>query len=59
MGRCQDATVVPNEEYKGGQKVANDGVKFVFYTDNDAAYADLLSGNLDLVDVESGVRNGV
>ncbi len=46
----QDATVVPNEEYKGGQKVANDGVKFVFYTDNDAAYADLLSGNLDLLD---------
>ncbi|MCK6161468.1 MAG: ABC transporter substrate-binding protein [Corynebacterium striatum] len=46
----QDATVVPNEEYKGGQKVANDGVKFVFYTSNDAAYADLLSGNLDLLD---------
>ena len=46
----QDATVVPNDEYKGGQKVANDGVKFVFYTDNDAAYADLLSGNLDLLD---------
>lgn len=46
----QDATVVPNEEYKGEREVKNDGIKFVFYTSQDAAYADLLSGNLDILD---------
>lgn len=46
----QDATVVPNEEYKGGQTPQNDGIKFVFYASQDAAYADLLSGNLDVLD---------
>lgn len=46
----QDATIVPNEEYSGGQTPQNDGIKFVFYTSQDAAYADLLSGNLDVLD---------
>ncbi|OFT57500.1 ABC transporter substrate-binding protein [Corynebacterium sp. HMSC05E07] len=46
----QDATVVPNEEYKGGQTPQNDGIKFVFYASQDAGYADLLSGNLDVLD---------
>ncbi|MDO5031861.1 ABC transporter substrate-binding protein [Corynebacterium sp.] len=45
-----DATVVPNEEYKGDRTPANDGIKFVFYASQDAAYADLLSGNLDVLD---------
>ncbi|QRP59948.1 peptide ABC transporter substrate-binding protein [Corynebacterium minutissimum] len=47
----QDATVVPNEEYKGGQTPQNDGIKkFVFYASQDAAYSDLLAGNLDVLD---------
>lgn len=45
-----DATVVPSEEYKGEREVKNDGIKFVFYPTQDAAYADLLSGNLDVLD---------
>lgn len=48
--RNQDATIVPNEEYDGDRKPANDGVTFVFYAQQDAAYADLLSGNLDVLD---------
>ena len=46
----QDATVVPDENYEGDRKAQNDGVQFVFYTNPDAAYADLLSGNLDVLD---------
>jgi len=46
----QDAIVVPNEEYQGDRKAQNDGVNFVFYAQQDAAYADLLSGNLDVLD---------
>lgn len=46
----ESATVVPNENYQGDQKAENDGVKFVFYSSTDAAYADLLAGNLDLLD---------
>ncbi|MFP7364608.1 ABC transporter substrate-binding protein [Corynebacterium callunae] len=46
----QDATIVPNEDYTGGQTVQNDGVKFIFYPTFDAAYADLLSDNLDVLD---------
>ncbi|MBC2681072.1 peptide ABC transporter substrate-binding protein [Corynebacterium anserum] len=46
----QDATLVPNDEYDGEREVKNDGVKFVFYSSSDAAYADLLSGNLDILD---------
>ncbi len=46
----QDATVVPDENYDGDRKAQNDGVQFVFYTNPDAAYADLLSGNLDVLD---------
>ncbi|AWB83769.1 peptide ABC transporter substrate-binding protein [Corynebacterium liangguodongii] len=47
----QDATIVPNEEYTGERKAQNDGVTFVFYAQQDAAYADLLAGNLDVLDV--------
>ncbi|WP_312714879.1 peptide ABC transporter substrate-binding protein [Corynebacterium flavescens] len=46
----QDATIVPNEEYKGDRKPANDGIRFVFYAGQDAAYADLLAGNLDVLE---------
>lgn len=46
----QDAVVVPNEEYNGPRKAQNDGIDFVFYAQTDAAYADLLAGNLDVTD---------
>lgn len=43
-------TIVPNENYNGDRKPKNDGVKFTFYPKLDAGYADLLSGNLDVLD---------
>ncbi|WP_288832223.1 ABC transporter substrate-binding protein [uncultured Corynebacterium sp.] len=46
----QDATIVVNDEYNGERKPQNDGINFVFYAQNDAAYADLLAGNLDVLD---------
>lgn len=46
----QDALIVPNEHYDGDRKAQNDGVRFTFYPQQDAAYADLLSGNLDVLD---------
>lgn len=45
-----DATILPNEDYTGGRAAQNDGVKFIFYPTFDAAYADLLSDNLDVLD---------
>ena len=46
----QDAVIVPNDEYNGDRKAQNDGIDFVFYAQTDAAYADLLAGNLDVTD---------
>lgn len=46
----ESLTIVPNEEYQGDRKAKNDGVKFVFYASQDAAYSDLLAGNLDVLD---------
>ena len=46
----QNALVVPNGEYDGPRKAQNDGIDYVFYAQQDAAYADLLSGNLDVLD---------
>ncbi|AKK02796.1 ABC-type oligopeptide transport system, periplasmic component [Corynebacterium epidermidicanis] len=46
----QAITIVPNENYNGPRKAKNNGVKFTFYPKQDAAYADLLSGNLDVLD---------
>ncbi|MDO5097136.1 MAG: ABC transporter substrate-binding protein [Corynebacterium sp.] len=46
----ESAVLVPNEKYDGPRKAKNDGLKFVFYSNFDAAYADLLSGNLDVLD---------
>jgi oligopeptide transport system substrate-binding protein len=42
--------LVVNDEYEGGRKAANGGLTFVFYASQDAAYADLLGGNLDVLD---------
>ncbi|MDO4908274.1 MAG: ABC transporter substrate-binding protein [Corynebacterium sp.] len=43
-------TLVPNDKYTGDQKAKNNGIKFVFYSKQDAAYADLQAGNLDVLD---------
>jgi oligopeptide transport system substrate-binding protein len=42
--------LVKNEDYKGGRAPKNDGLKLVFYANMDGAYADLQSGNLDVLD---------
>jgi oligopeptide transport system substrate-binding protein len=39
-----------NPDYKGGRTPQNGGLSIVFYATQDAAYADLLSGNLDVLD---------
>lgn len=39
-----------NNDYKGVNKVANNGVTFKIYTDPEAAYADVQAGNLDVMD---------
>ncbi|POO04822.1 ABC transporter substrate-binding protein [Bifidobacterium animalis subsp. lactis] len=38
-----------NADYKGSQKVANNGVTFKIYTSPDSAYADVQAGNLDVM----------
>lgn len=43
-------SLVPNPDYKGDRKAQNGGVDIIFYTDQNAAYADLLSDNLDVLD---------
>ncbi|MGV8895453.1 MAG: peptide ABC transporter substrate-binding protein [Rhodoglobus sp.] len=42
--------VIPNPEYKGDRVAQNGGVDFIFYATQDAAYADLQGGNLDVLD---------
>lgn len=42
--------LVKNDDYKGEQKVTNDGISFVIYESFDAAYSDVLAGNLDVLD---------
>ncbi|KAM9866767.1 Oligopeptide-binding protein OppA [Leucobacter aridicollis] len=39
-----------NEDYNGPREVKNDGLTIVFYASQDAAYADLQGGNLDVLD---------
>ncbi len=46
----ESAVLVPNENYDGPRKAQNDGIKFIFYASLDAAYADLLAGNLDVME---------
>ncbi|WP_205843902.1 peptide ABC transporter substrate-binding protein [Nakamurella deserti] len=43
-------SLVPNETYTGDRVPQNGGLNLVFYATNDAAYADVLSGNLDVID---------
>ncbi|MDD9347573.1 MAG: ABC transporter substrate-binding protein [Mumia sp.] len=46
----KEIRLVPNGEYDGARKAQNGGVTFVVYTDTEAAYTDLQSGNLDVLD---------
>ncbi|GAB2456808.1 peptide ABC transporter substrate-binding protein [Xylanimonas ulmi] len=45
-----EAKMSPNESYTGDRQAKNGGVTFAFYTDLNAAYNDLLAGNLDVLD---------
>jgi oligopeptide transport system substrate-binding protein len=40
----------PNAGYRGNRMPRNKGLRFEFYANLDTAYADLLSGNLDVLD---------
>jgi oligopeptide transport system substrate-binding protein len=42
--------LVPNEDYTADRKAQNGGVTIKFYDTQDAAYNDLLAGNLDVLD---------
>lgn len=42
--------LVKNEDYDGPRAAKNDALNFVFYAQFDAAYNDLLSNNLDVLD---------
>lgn len=42
--------LVKNDDYKGGRQAKNGGVTFVFEATPDAAYADLLSNKIDVID---------
>ncbi|KAA8826438.1 ABC transporter substrate-binding protein [Bifidobacterium reuteri] len=42
-------TLVKNPEYQGPRQPKNDGVTFTLYTKPDSAYADIQSGNLDVL----------
>lgn len=42
--------LVPSESYNGPRKAQNGGLNFKVYATQDAAYADLLSDNVDIVD---------
>jgi oligopeptide transport system substrate-binding protein len=43
-------TLVTNPDYEGNRTPVNGGIEFIFYTGLDAAYADVQSGNLDVLD---------
>lgn len=42
--------LVTNPDYNGGRAPKNDGLTFVFYPTQDAAYADLQADNVDVID---------
>ncbi|WP_341952592.1 ABC transporter substrate-binding protein [Salinibacterium sp. TMP30] len=42
--------LVTNPDYSGVRTPVNGGVSIIFYTSQDAAYADALGGNLDILD---------
>lgn len=43
--------LVKNEDYQGERAAKNGGLRIVFYALQDAAYADLEGGNVDVIDV--------
>lgn len=45
-----EARLLANDDYDGNRDPQNDGVTFKFYTDPDAAYTDVQSGVLDILD---------
>lgn len=46
----EELVVEANPEYTGPREPKNDGVRYVFYAQPDAAYSDVLAGNLDVLD---------
>lgn len=46
----QNIVLKPNPTYDGPRKAQNAGITFKLYTNLDSAYADLQSGNLDVLD---------
>lgn len=42
--------MVTNPDYNGGRKPVNGGLTIVFYATQDAAYSDLLGGDVDVID---------
>lgn len=42
--------LVRNDDYQGGRQAQNGGLNIIFYATQDAAYADLLAGNVDVID---------
>lgn len=52
--KSQQMKLVPNPSYTGSNKPKNGGITLKVYTDTNAAYADLQSGNLD---IDNGVPN--
>ena len=46
----KEIALVKNPDYKGNEKVKNDGVTFVVYTDDEAAYRAIQSGTLDVME---------
>ena len=46
----QDLTVTRNDGYHGAMPARNGGIDFRFYTSTDAAFMDVIAGNLDLLD---------
>lgn len=46
----ESISLVKNETYVGPREVQNDGIEFKVYASLDAAYTDLLAGNLDVLD---------
>lgn len=46
----EQINLIKNDDYNGPRQAQNDGLTIKFYADQDASYADLLGGNLDVVD---------
>jgi oligopeptide transport system substrate-binding protein len=46
----ESIALVKNDDYKGGREVKNGGLTITFYAQQDAAYSDLIAGNLDILD---------